>query len=252
MTEYEFGEWLKDYDEAFPASAEWRKNLPAREATMRHWYQDTFVNLEKVDCWQVTRLMVKGELTPIEAFKREQTPSIIAAYAAVTRRRRVGAQAEKAFEPEYLADQRGQRFEVLGVAKQILNSIAGGCTPTEACEIHLPPVDPDEAPRYRCLLCKDTGWCNVWHVTAMHAARTDSFDRRRHTTMATMACNCPAGDKYPAFRKFDPNRFIACSNYTDEREIERLHERMANWGVRTSDWDAWQPDPQTQMFSSHD
>lgn len=235
MTNNEFQTWLTDFTAAFPGIGEWIERLPAKRATMRHWFENVFVNIELADAWAVTRRMFKGEDSAVEAYDREKLPQIVAALASRARDRRLNPTGE--FVPEYVeAGNRKKKFDLIGICSKILNAMKGGSSAHEACAIHLPPIDEEDQPRYRCLTCRDTGMVNVWHVTAMHAARHGKFDRRRHSSPCVIRCNCDAGNRYPAFAlTFDPNKWLPCSNYMRQEEIDKLHEFMATWGVKEFD-----------------
>lgn len=240
MTRDEFKLWLDEYGAAFPQTGKWIAELPARKATLGLWYETTFVNLELCDCQTVTRRMLKGEDQPGEAYERDQLPQLISEYATAAKHRRL-YRTDKDFVPEYVeAGQGKKKFPLLGICSKILDAMKGGSTPQEACDVHLPQVDPEDCPRYRCLYCKDTGFVNVWHVTAMHAAKHGKFDRRRHTSICAIRCCCKAGDKYPSFECiFDPEKWLHCPNYTRQEEIDKLHSFMKSYGVKTGDWDTW-------------
>lgn len=249
MTIEEFTKWLDDFRAAFPGTSEWVEKLPAKKATMRHWFEDCFVNVEFVDAWQVTRQMVKGDYPPIAAFDREKIPQIVSAYSDLACKRRLRGPARE-IVPEYMEFKKDKgHFDLKGICSKIKSAISGGLTPQEACDKHLPAADQDDATRYRCLYCNDTGFANVWHVTAMHAAKHGKFDIRRHTSRCAIRCCCKAGNKYPGFEQvFNPEKWLHCPNYTRQEEIDRLHEFMGSYGVKVCDYDQFRPENYNDGF----
>lgn len=237
MTNNEFQTWLTDFTAAFPGLGEWIEKLPAKKATMRHWFENVFVNIEFADAWAVTRRMFKGDDAMVAAYDREKLPQIIASLADRARDRRLNPTGE--FIPEYVeAGNRKKKFDLIGICSKIQAAMKGGMSPIEACEKHLPATDPEEAPRYKCLDCRDTGMVSVWHVTAMAAAKRGTFDRKRHTSLCKIRCRCFAGDRYPAFSQtYNPDKWLRVENASRQEEIDRLHAYMKSYGVKSCDYD---------------
>lgn len=241
MTREEFTSWLTEYKAAFPQTGKWIDELPARKATLGLWYETTFVNLELCDCQAVTRRMLKGEDEPGEAYERDQLPQMIASYAGHARNRRLHKPTN--FVPEYVEAGMGKKkFDLLGICSKITAAIKGGSSPEQACEVHLPKTADEDLPRVRCLDCKDTGLVNVWHVTAMAAAKRGTFDKRRHTTNCVIRCRCSAGNRYPSHALiYDPEKWLRVDNRMRQSEIDALHSFMKSYGVKSCDWDQFQP-----------
>lgn len=247
MTREEFTSWLTEYKAAFPQTGKWIDELPARKATLGLWYETTFVNLELCDCQAVTRRMLKGDDEPGEAYERDQLPQMIASYAGHARNRRLSGPKSE-FVPEYVEAQAGKKkFDLIGICTKIWDAMKGGASADEACATHLPKTNPEDEPRYRCLDCRDTGLVNVWHVTAMLAAKQGKFDKRRHTTNCVIRCRCVAGNKYPSHELiYDPEKWLRVDNRARQSEIDALHSYMRSYGVKSSDWDQWEPVNQTE------
>lgn len=246
MTREEFTNWLAEYKAAFPQTGKWIDELPARKTTLSLWYETTFVNLELCDCQAVTRRMVKGEDQPGEAYERDQLPQMIAAYAKAAKSRRVFRSTGTEFVPEYVEAGLGKKkFDLLGICSKIKAAMAGGSSAQEACEVHLPKTADEDLPRVRCLDCKDTGLVNVWHVTAMLAAKHCKFDKSRHTSACVIRCRCNAGNKYPSHELiYDPNKWLRVDNRTRQESIDELHAYMKSYGVKEFDPNDW---PQEQF-----
>lgn len=245
MTRDEFSNWIAEYSAAFPQTGKWIAELPARKATLGLWYETTFVNLELCDCQAVTRRMLKGEDQPGEAYERDQLPQLIAGYAAAARNRRLHKPTN--FVPEYIeAGQGKKKFDLIGICSKIIAAMKGGSSAQQACEVHLPKTDLEDLPRVRCIDCKDTGLVNVWHVTAMAAAKRGTFDRKRHTSNCVIRCRCSAGNKYPSHELiYDPDKWLRVDNRTRQESVDELHSFMRSYGVKSSDWDQWRPANQT-------
>lgn len=187
MNKQDFKRWQLDFCAAFPETGAWLNNSPDPQTTLGYWFaalKSTDIN----DALQVTLNICCGVDDPIPAFDREHTPRIVAARAKALRAKRLYPKQEQPSpHPPVVKPPAGIMQKTL---EALNNARETGRDPAQVLE-ELMPSDPTNAPRYRCLRCKDSGsllvWTNETIYAVMHGA--DAIPRKR----MSVACDCEAG-----------------------------------------------------------
>ena len=168
--------------------------------------------------------------------------------AIIRERRSEGTRHEKSAETIGAATQKPLRsqFRVpagLSIMEHIESLRASGLSPDEIASEMCGGEDPENAPRYRCLDCRDTRFVRVWHPRAMRAA----LDRREVPRLScSLPCSCEAGRKVleqnPKMRiGYDETRMVIASGSWIEDEA-----RLEEWAAKRF---AAKRDPVLAQFS---
>lgn len=200
MTDDQFGEWLADHTRRFPGVRNWLGGLEAGGTHIVDQWAEALADVDLRDAIEVNRRMGVGDLVPVPAYEREAIGARVRAAAKQLAHRR------RASSPPPVARRRRGRglrtdegaIGLADAAARIAKLVQSGRSPEEASrELGLMPSDsPDEWPRYRCALCRDTGTVEVWGIRSYHAARDGTLDDPRERVVCTAPCSCHEGGRF--------------------------------------------------------
>jgi hypothetical protein len=193
MIQADFETWLDEYCLAFPETAAWLNQLGRPELVLSFW-EDALEDVDFQDARQVIKRMVRGDDDPVQAFDRDKTPAIVRKYAIAERKRRNIA-TKAPTPPEWKTAGERAKFNCGDALRNIMAGLDAGMSESEAIEKYLPPIDPENEPRYQCPVCLDRGLITVWSVRAMKAAAAGAVAGKDQTT-AQVRCDCKAGSRY--------------------------------------------------------
>lgn len=233
MTKDEFKLWLADFAAAFPWVPEFLTKSGDNVATAMHW-ATVLEDASLDDALLVTKRMLSGKDPEVESTNRASTPRHVAQLARALVARRSG---DSGFVPEFVvATQPKTAWQASDVIGRLLSCAANGGD-VAALADKLMPLDPEESPRYRCLLCKDRGRVTCWHPESMELARLGKFDGTHGWYQCAVVCSCPEGDRLDkdnALVRFDAGRWIRVD---DCPSAKALTERMQTWEpVTVKEW----------------
>lgn len=200
MDRNEFRRWLSAHMGRLPSVGHWLAELPdeAKAAQVAQWEED-LLEVSADDAAEVSRRMHSGALDPPPKWDMERTGMFVrrAAERIAAGRNRQKAPQHRPRRARGLKCDQGA-ISLREAAQRVSRLLESGRSIDEArTEIGLMPSDsPDEWPRYRCHLCRDTGTVEVWGIRSYHAARDGTLDDPRERVVCTAPCSCHEGGRF--------------------------------------------------------
>lgn len=258
MTDDQFGEWMTDHLRRFPGVKNWLAGLEGGGTHIVDQWAEALSDVDLRDAVEVNRRMGIGDMVPVPAYEREAIGARVRAASRQLAHRR------RASSPPPVARRRRGRglrtddgpIALAEAAARVAKLVQSGRTASEASrEIGLMPTDsPEDWPRYRCVLCRDTGHVEVWGVRSYHACRDGMLDDPRERVVCSAACSCdegarmvrPARDETGRIPRYDPDWHCRAvlGDVHSPRAIEAFESWFAGFLERRApakepDFEAW-------------
>lgn len=237
MTDQEFKSWASKYFLAFPDARAWLKAQGDHETqatVMRGWFS-ALAQVQLDEAELVLVKMTAGDLPAVGGFPsdRQQTAVTIRQHIFDQRNRRNTRTTSSVPEAEYYAPRSTKAIECATALAGLLKDIAAGVPRDEALKRWIPATDPERLPRYRCILCFDSGLRKVWSPRTMHDARSGEVKPRGHYQCMTR-CTCAQGgrESLKELSQFDELRWCEVGNGTFDEEALRLKAFMESYGEK--------------------
>lgn len=193
MTVDEFDTWLAEYCTAYPDTAAWM-NASGDPGAVASLWAEALDDVDLQDARAVIKRMMRGDDDYVQAYDRDKTAAIVRRHAIEARRRRLVSERAPT-PPEWMTAGQRANFDCGSALRNILDGLEAGMNESEALQAYLPPINPEDEPRYRCATCLDRGLITVWSVRAMKAAAAGDVPAKDQTTVQ-VRCRCEAGEKY--------------------------------------------------------
>lgn len=251
MNRTEFNQWWADYSRRFPDTGRWVADL---EGSVLVDWLDALSDIEVDDAMDVNRKLMAGDLVPIQAYQREQTPAIIRRHTLDAKREALAAR--NALSENSAATRDRERFaagpresptgSARGFMEQISKLIASGMTARLAGERVFPRSSNERHSRVNCTLCNDCGWVDVWSNVAIRAAIECKPIPTCTTGRMCVLCSCGKGDRAHSKERFSHSKYceFADGNPDSLREWitecqvadlqRRRHKEFDTWNDRAT------------------
>jgi len=192
MTSDDFDQWVEHLSSLFPRLVDFINKAPAPATLLKAW-SEILEPAALDDALVVNLRMLRGTMPTFEGFKEQDLARHVLKLCRELKNSRIRkTDASVQFPP----DEKPKAFA--GIAKQLFDCAASGGNVAALSKMIL-PFDPEKAPRYRCLACRDIGLVTCWSPATMRLAATDRLPKGEHGPMryvCAVACDCQAGDRY--------------------------------------------------------
>ena len=199
MTQTEYMEqFMADFKARFPTDAEW---LAGHPKTAGIWFAEVFSELPLADCLAVSREITAGTIDRWEVYHRDRIATL---YRREVRKRRYDARQATESHRMHLKTILAQKSmsEAIDHVKSLTSEARalGKPRPIKAIRDYLDDRfgfdDPSDrsTPRFRCLICEDTGYVDVLTVKTILAIKANP-DTTEPIRTCCMACNCEMGNR---------------------------------------------------------
>jgi hypothetical protein len=184
----EFNEWISHHVQLFPTL---QAKLDQYPETLGKWTR----LLESVDVSQaklITDAMADGTIEPPPAYEWDRLPAVIIREAKLSASRQMAAESEP-YHKSRGASNVAEAYQAFLDAHDAGKSL-------EACKKAmadvLGPVDQEQAQRYGCKICWDSGLVSVWHFYSIRAFLSGTIDEPGQKRTMTCPCSCFRGDEF--------------------------------------------------------
>jgi hypothetical protein len=189
MIDSEFITFVDHFQACFPDV--WNRLLTAGGENFVPTWRRSLGSIELSDAISALDMIVDG---------KESLPNPHSLFPAVIRKVAGKLQARRLYRPPApLEPARRGKHSMSAMLGAVLDCVKAGMSTAEAlAQLNVQfPIDPEDQPRFRCMLCKDSGTVDVWHHTCVSAAiRGDDHIKRYR---AIVVCTCEASLKIQAW-----------------------------------------------------
>lgn len=236
MTRAEFSKWWGDFSVRFSTTASWlTSDNSDRELTaMLETWAETLGDVQLEDALAATKGIQAGTLEDWGK-NSDRIPAIVRRHAHYRQLQRC---------PNNVADDprlpprspNGLRFAEMFryVSKAVEDGVPREQWVVEGLK-RLGNVPKEREPRYRCPVCRDTGWVIVWlgsAIRAYHSKQLATFKARR-----TCAVSCTCRGERKGVKSYDEmEHCITFDDGRSERDIANLEKFLAESAMSGSDF----------------
>lgn len=255
MNRDDFNVFVTEMRDSFPDFDAWilgldplDKNRPKQSRLLQAW-RSALSDVELSEARDVIGKMLRGDLPPIKAFERDQTPAIVRNHVREAKRlRSAPSESERYREPPRRHQPRGKAGEHFSALDKLLSS---GVALAEASRQVFAGLGATENEsylrRFNCHICEDSAWVVVWNERAMLLTIGGGSPGDGHEFRMSVPCSCEKGGRLRDSSRFRySDRKYCLVSETDAVDALRMWIHARQQEKRHREFDLWNQRAETE------